>query len=111
MKSALYTVIVAADPHVGVLIHLAAVGVEDIIVIAYFGEALGSDTVGEIEGISAAIGKAVLYEIAVSTESVPTGSVKKLCSRIDILVNCKRSVGLCIVVLAVNLIETLGSFP
>ena len=70
MKSALYTVIVAADPHIGVLVHLSAVGVEDIIILAYLREALGTYAVGEIEGKSAAIGKAVLYKLSVGTESV-----------------------------------------
>ena len=109
MHSALYAVRIVADPHIGILIHLSAVGVEDIIVLAYLCEALGTYTVGEIEGESAAVGKAVLYKLSVCTEPVPAGSVEKLGRCINSLVHGEQSVCLCVVVFSVNLIETLGS--
>ena len=45
MYSALDAVRVITDPHVGVFIHFSAVGIENIIVVAYLREALGADAI------------------------------------------------------------------
>ena len=110
MYSALYAVRVITDPHIGILIHLSAVGVEDIIVVAYLRKALGTDTVCKIEGVSAAIGKSVLYKLALAVESVPASSVKQLCRDIYVLIDRKLLVALDIVVVSVKFIETFGHF-
>ena len=108
MYSALDAVRVITDPHVGVFIHFSAVGIENIIVVAYLCKALGVDAICKIECISAAIGKSVLYELALAVESVPASSVEQLCRDIYVLIDCKLLVALDIVVVSVKFIETLG---
>ena len=108
MHSALYAVRIVADPHIGILIHSSVCGIEDIIVIAYLCETLGTYTVGKIEGESAAVGKAVLYKLTFAVKSVPTGSVEELSCNIDIFIDSNLFVALNIVVLAVKLIETFS---
>ena len=108
MYSALDAVRVITDPHVGVFIHFSAVGIENIIVVAYLCKALSTDTVRKIEGISAAIGKTVHYELALAVESVPASSVEQLCRDIYVLIDRKLLVSLDIVVVSVKFIEALG---
>ena len=109
MHSALYTVRIISDPHIGIFVHHSACGIEDVIVISYLCEALGAYTIDKIESLSVTLNKAVLYELAVGTESVPASSIKQLGSHINFFIYRKYSVYQCIIVLAVKLIETLWS--
>ena len=108
MHSAGNSVRVISNPHISILIHHSAVGIEDIIIVAYFCKALGALAGAEIESLSVALNKAVGYELSVAAESVPTDTALELAViQIECLIGCNLLVGLNIVIVAVKLIESL----
>ena len=72
MHTGLNTVIVSGNPHIGILVHLPAVGVENVVVVTDLREPLGADVVGEVVGAPVNVRKAVLEDVAVRVAPVFT---------------------------------------
>ena len=73
VHAARHTVVVGADPHGGVGVHLAVSGVEQVVVIADLGKALCSDKVGKVVGFTVDICEAVSYDVAVFVAPILAG--------------------------------------
>ena len=73
MYSALDAVRVITDPHVGVFIHFSAVGIENIIVVAYLFKALGVIIIFKVICFAVNIGKSVCNYEAVIAAPVFSG--------------------------------------
>ena len=65
MYTRLDAVIIDRHPHIGVLVHLPAVGIEHIVVVTDLREALGVNVVGKVVGKSVNIDKSVADKISV----------------------------------------------
>ena len=114
MHTALDTVRIVVDPHCRVFIHLAAVCVKDVIIVADLSEAESKNSVVIVVGVTvAAVDKACLNHLAVLVESVPValfGDEVVLLSNPNGFVNHKLTVGICVVILAVESVETVSHF-
>ena len=114
MHTVLNTVRIVVDPHCGVFIHLSAVCVKDVIIIAYLSEAEGKNRIIIIIGVTvAAVDKASLNHLAVLVESVPValfGDKVVLLSNPNGFVNRKLAVCVSVVILAVEGVETVSHF-
>ena len=112
MHTALDTVRIVVDPHCRVLIHLAAVCVKDVIIVAYLCEAESKNCIIIIIGVTVtAVDKACLNHLAVLVESVPValfGDEVVLLSNPNGFVNRKLTVGVSVVILAVESVETVS---
>ena len=106
VHTALNAVVIGRNPHIGILVHLPAVGVENVVVVTDLREPLGADTTVVVVGKSvAAFHKARLDELAVCAEVVPAVAAQLRGLHIDGLVDSQRAVVLGVVVLAVQLIQ------
>ena len=108
MHTRLHTVVIGTDPHGGILIHLAAVDIEDIVGVVDLREALSADTICIVVGSSAAGHKACHEQLTLFIKAVPAGTVQQLGIHIGRLVDSQRAVVLSVVVLAVQLIQPTG---
>ena len=112
MHTALDTVRIVVDPHCRVFIHLAAEIVKDVIIVAYLSEAESKNSIIIVVGVTvAAVDKAGLNHLAVLVESVPValfGNKVVLLSNPNSFVNRKLTVSVCVVILAVEGIETVS---
>ena len=112
MHTALDTVRIVIDPHCRVFIHLAAVCVKDVIIVADLSEAESKNSVVIVVGVTvAAVDKACLNHLAVLVESVPValfGDEVVLLSNPNGFVNRKLTVSVSVVILAVESVETVS---
>ena len=112
MHTALDAVRIVVDPHCGVFIHLAAVCVKDVVIVAYLCKAESKNRVVIVVGVTvAAVDKACLNHLAVLVERVPValfGDKVVLLSNPNSFVNRKLTVSVCVVILAVEGIETVS---
>ena len=104
-------VAVVSDPQSGVLIHLAAAGVEEVIVLTDLGKAHGQYIILVVICISAAGDKTGLDQLSFSVERMPIslfGDQIVLLADPNCSTDYKDAIGLSIVVLAVQLVESVG---
>ena len=108
VHTALDAVIIGRDPHISTLIHLPAVGVENVVVVTDLREPLGADTTVVVVGKSvAAFHKARLNELCICTKGVPAVLVQQLRPHIGRSADNQRAVVLGVVVFAVQLIQAI----
>ena len=107
MHTGLDAVVVGGHPHGGILVHHAAAGVEEVVVLADLHQALGADTVSVVEGLSVAINKAVLNELAVRVKAVPAVAAQLRGLHICRAIGHKRTIIACEVVSAIQLIQAV----
>ena len=107
MHSGLDTVAVGRHPHICVLVHHAAAGVEEVVVLADLRQALRAHAVGVVVGLSVAGHEAGLDELAVRTEAVPAVAAQLRGLRICRAIGHECTVVPCKVVRAVQLIQTV----
>ena len=111
VHSAFNAVLIVSDPHIGVLVHLSAVGIEDIIVVAYLCEALGELSVIVIVGKSVVFDKSVYNHSAVGIKLIGSlfyGKPISLCYPIAAVSDYFCSRCSCIIVASVNRYESLA---
>ncbi len=72
MHAGLNAVSIYADPHICILVHKTAAGIEHVIIAADLGEALSTDIVSEVVGVAFNIRKAVCDDIAVCITEILT---------------------------------------
>ena len=112
MHTALDTVRIVVDPHCSVLVHLAAEIVEDVVIVADLSETESKNCIIIIIGVTVtAVDKARLNHLAVLIESVPValfGDEVVLLSNPNGFVNRKLTVGVSVVILAVESVETVS---
>ena len=112
MHTALDAVRIVVDPHCGVFIHLAAVCVKDVVIVADLCEAESKNRVVIVVGVTvAAVDKACFNHLAVLVESVPValfGDKVVLLRNPNRLVYSKLTVCISIVILAVKGVETVS---
>ena len=112
MHTALDTVRIVVDPHCSVFIHLAAVCVKDVVIVADLSEAESKNRVVVVIGVTVtAVDKAGLNHLAVLVERVPValfGDKVVLLRNPNGFVNCKLAIGVSIVILAVESVETVS---
>ena len=107
MHAGLNAVIVGGNPHIGILVHLAAAGVEKVIVVADLRESLGADTVRIIIDTVAGADESCLDQLSICAKAIPAVSAQQRRFHIDRLVHCQLAAVLCEVVLAVQLIQAV----
>ena len=79
MHSGFNSVAVGRDPHICVLVHLTASGIEEIVSIIYLCKALGAHAVTVIVGVAVRrVDKAVPYELTLSVKAVPAVSAENI---------------------------------
>ena len=79
MHSGFNSVAVGRDPHICVLVHLTASGIEEIVSIIYLCKALGAHSVAVIVGVAVRrVDKSVLYELTLSVKAVPAVSAENI---------------------------------
>ena len=114
MHTALDTVRIVVDPHCGVFIHLAAVCVKDVVIVAYLCKAESKNRVVIVVGVAvAAVDKACFNHLAVLVESVPValfGDKVVLLRNPNCLVHSKLTVSVGVIILAVEGVETVSHF-
>ena len=112
MHTALDAVRIVVDPHCSVLIHLAAVCVKDVVIVADLCEAESKNRVVIVVGVTvAAVDKAGLNHLTVLVESVPVAFFRDkviLLGNPNRLVSCKLTVCVSVVILAVKGVETVS---
>ena len=107
MHSGLNAVAVGRHPHICVLVHHAAAGVEEVVVLADLRQALGTHAVGVVVGLSVAGHEAGLDELAVRAKAVPAVAAQLRGLRICRAIGHERTVVPCKVVRTVQLIQTV----
>ena len=108
MHSGFNSVAVGRNPHICVLVHLAASGIEEIISVVYLCKALGAHSVTVIVGVSVRrVDKAVPYELALSVKAVPAVSAENVRSHVNGGVYSKLAAVLREVILAVKLAKAV----
>ena len=106
VHTALNAVVIGRNPHISTLIHLPAVGVENVVVLTDLREPLGADTTVVVVGKSvAAFHKARHEQLTLFIKAVPAGTAQLRGLHIGRLVDSQRAVVLGVVVLAVQLIQ------
>ncbi len=110
MYTRLHTVIICADPHVGISVHKAAARIEEVIILINLSEALCTNCIavvvsGEIAFIIIYVDEAVLDELAILTKAIPTVAAKHARFNVNGCIGNKHSIGLGEVVFTVKLKE------
>ena len=112
MHTGLYAIAVAADPQSGVLIHLAAAGIEEVIVLPNLGKAQRQNAVVIVVYAAILIGdKAGFLQSSRFVKDVPValfGNQAIFLADPGSPANYKLAIGLRIVILAVQLVESVG---
>ena len=107
MHSGLNAVAVGRHPHICVLVHHAAAGVEEVVVLADLRQALRAHAVGVVVGLSVAGHEAGHDEPAVRAEAVPAVAAEQARLHICRAVGHERTVVPCKVVCTVQLIQSV----
>ena len=112
MHTGLYAIAVAADPQSGVLIHLAAAGIEEVIVLSDLGKAQRQNAVVIVVYIAIRVGdEAGFLQSSRFVKDVPValfGNQVIFLADPGSPANYKLAIGLRIVILAVQLVESVG---
>ena len=112
VHTALHAIGIVADPHSGIFVHLAAAGVEQVVVTADFGEAKCQSAVIIVVDIAVSTSdKAGSLQLARFVKSVPValfGDQAILLTDPGSNSNNQNAVGLGVVVFSLQLIETIG---
>ena len=105
-------VAVGSDPHIGIPGHLAAADIEQVIILPDLGKAQGQNVIRVVIGIAVAAGhKAGLDQSALCVEGMPIalgGNKAILLADPDGGACGQNAVGLCVIILAVQLVQAVG---